>query len=62
MDAATKCKSKYLLNAMDGQRNILLSVLMDSCHPFQAAEHLKTLAHRGVSPRVVYVDSECCGA
>lgn len=62
VDAATKCQSKYLLNAMDGQRHILLSVLMDSCHPFQAAEHLKTLAHRGVSPRVVYVDSECCGA
>ena len=62
VDAATKCRSKYLLNAMDGQRNILLSVLMDSCHPCQAAEHLETLANRGVSPRVVYVDSECCGA
>ena len=62
IDAAARCNSKFLFNAMDGQRKILLSALTETCNPREADPFLATLAERGVHPLVVYVDCECCGA
>jgi hypothetical protein len=61
-DAAARCHGNYMCNVMDGQRMVLMSTLTKTCAPAEMRPHLAGLAHRGVRPRVVYVDSECCGA
>ena len=61
-DAAARCGKAYLFNAMDSNRFVLLSQFTDTCKPYEAEEALRTLAQRGVHPKVVYVDDECCGA
>ena len=61
-DAAARCGKPYLLNAMDSGRHVLLSQLTETCKPQEAEALLMTLAQRGVNPKVVYVDDECCGA
>ena len=61
-DAAARCGKPYLLNAMDSGRHVLLSKLTEACKPQEAEALLMTLAQRGVRPKVVYVDDECCGA
>ena len=60
--AATRCGGHALLNAMDGARHILLSQLTRTCGPWEAEPAIARLAARGVRPKVVYVDDECCGA
>lgn len=62
VDAASRCGSKYLFNAMDGKKRILISSLMDTCHPQSVAHLMQSLAERGVQPKTLYVDCECCGA
>ena len=47
---------------MDGGRHILLSQLTCTCGPWEAEPAIARLAARGVRPKVVYVDDECCGA
>ena len=61
IDAAARCSSNALFNAMDGRRRILLSALTETCAPSGVEHFLAQLAHRGVHPLVVYVDCECCG-
>ena len=61
-DAAARCGAKVLLNIMDGRGFILMSRLTETCGPYEAQPMIAELALRGVHPRVVYVDSECCGA
>jgi len=61
-DAAARCGRQWLFNAMDGQRKILCSAMTATCDPSSAVNMLQELAGRGVEPKVVYVDSECCGA
>ena len=61
LDAAARCNASYLFNVMDGKQHILFSALMDSCSPHDAAPHLMHLLRRGVRPKIVYVDCECCG-
>ena len=61
-DAAARCGKAYLLNAMDSEHRVLLSQLTDTCKPYEAEVALRKLAQRGVHPKVVYVDDECCGA
>ncbi len=60
-DAAARCSNAFLFNAMDGGRRILLSVFTKTCAPCEAQPSLAALARRGVRPKLVYVDDECCG-
>lgn len=62
IDAAKRCGAKCLLNVMDGRRHILMSSLNDTCTPYGVKPSMVQLMQRGVMPKVVYVDSECCGA
>ena len=62
VDAAARCKGKFLFNAMDGRRRILMSSLTMSCSPYEIQPFLFSLQKRHVDPKVVYVDCECCGA
>ena len=61
-DAAARCSGQWLFNAMDGQHAILCSGLTTTSDPASAADLLRELAERCIAPKVVYVDSECCGA
>ena len=61
-DAAKRCGCEFLFNAMDGKRHVLLMALTKTCQPSAAQPFLMELSLRGVRPKVVYVDSECCGA
>ncbi len=61
IDAAKRCAAKYLFNAMDGRRRILMSSLVSTCAPDCVKPLMANLAKRGVKPKVVYVDCECCG-
>ena len=47
---------------MDGGRRVLLSRLTATCGQHEARPAIAELADRGVCPKVVYVDDECCGA
>ena len=61
--AAVRCKGNFLFNAMTGANQVLASVLTATSAPNEAAERvLWQLQSRGVRPKVVYVDDECCGA
>ena len=62
VDAAARCTGKFLFNAMDGGRRILMSSLTTSCSPHEIQPLLLSLQKRTVDPKVVYVDCECCGA
>ncbi len=62
VDAAARCSSEFLFNAMDGRRRILMSSLTAACSPHEVEPLLAALNRRGVRPKVIYVDSECCGA
>ena len=59
---ATRCSGHAVLNAMDAGRRVLLSRLTATCGPWEARSAIDELADRGVCPKVVYVDDECCGA
>ena len=62
VDAASRCSGRFLFNAMDGRRRILVSSLTTSCSPHEIQPLLSSLQERDVDPKVVYVDCECCGA
>jgi hypothetical protein len=62
VDAAARSSSKYLFNVMDGRKTILLSALVTSCSPWAVQGQLAALQRRGVNPKVVYVDCDCCSA
>ena len=62
VDAAARCSSSFLFNAMDGQGHLLMSSLTTTCSPYGVKNLLAALRQRGVAPRVVYVDCECCGS
>jgi len=59
---ASRCDGHALLNAMDSGRRLLLSRLTATCGPWEAQPAIAELAARGVRPKAVYVDDECCGA
>ena len=59
-DAAAKCGSPYLFNAMSGDLKVLVSKLTRSNGPREVEPELLRLKQRGVVPRVVYVDDHCC--
>ena len=61
-DAAARCKSHWLFNAMSGNRRILASVLCESCTPTGTTPILAAMSVQGIAPKVVYVDDDCCGA
>ena len=61
-DAAARCGGAWLLNAMDGKGFVLMSQLTKTSAPHEARDLVAGLARRGVHPKVVYVDDECCGA
>ena len=60
-DAAARCGGAYLFNVMDGNKRILLSSLTKSASPSETKPLIAQLARRGVYPKLVYVDDECCG-
>jgi hypothetical protein len=62
VDAAERCSADFLFNAMDGHRRILMSSFTSACSPHGVKHLLVSLKKRGVDPKVVYVDCECCGA
>ncbi len=62
VDAASRCSADFLFNAMDGRLRILMSSLTTTCSPYGMKPLLAALGQRGVAPKVVYVDCECCGA
>ena len=61
-EAAVQCGKPWLLNAMDGRGRALISRLTNTSKPYEAKSLILELARRGVSPKVAYVDDECCGA
>ena len=61
-DAASRCGGSFLFNAMDGAGRVLLTRLTSTYGACKAEALILELAHRGVRPKVVYVDDECCGA
>ena len=60
--AASRCNCNFLFNAMDAAGHILATVPTRTCKPFEVQALISSLASRGVCPKVVYVDDECCGA
>ena len=60
-DAAAKCSSPRLFNVMSCNQKCLVSKLTKSCSPKEVESELVQLKHRGVMPRLVYVDDHCCG-
>ena len=61
-DAAARCNRKWLFNVMDGKHIVLCSEFTTACEPAGVRGLLQQLCDRGVKPKVVYVDEECCGA
>ena len=61
-DAAARSSGTWLFNAMDSKRRILAFKLTNTSKPKEVEDILDSLAERGVSPQVVYVDEECCGS
>ena len=63
VDAARRCGSPYLLNAMcNNNKLVLLSVLTRTNAPSEISSAVADLKQRGVNPKVVNVDDHCCGA
>ena len=60
--AASRCGGRYLFNVLTGARRIPASVITETDGPYEVKPVLWNLKHRGVHPKVVYVDKECCGA
>ena len=59
--AATRCREKHLLNIMDGQGRILTFRFTCNAKPDASKQCMQELFDRGVRPKIVYVDDECCG-
>ena len=59
--AAMRCREKHLLNIMDGQSRILTFRFTSNAKPHASKECMQELFDRGVRPKIVYVDDECCG-
>jgi hypothetical protein len=60
--AATRCKGKFLFNAISGAGKVLASELTATSCPREVEAILWQLRSRGVWPKIAYVDDECCGA
>lgn len=60
-DAAKRSSATWLFNIMDNTRQVLGFRLTSTCKPCEVRDLLTELATRGTSPKVVYVDDECCG-
>ena len=61
-DAAARSGGTWLFNAMDSKRRILAFKLTNTSKPKEVEDILGSLAERGASPDVIYVDDECCGS
>ena len=63
VDAARRCGSPYLFNAMcNNSQMVLLSVLTETSAPNEISSAVAELKQRGIHPKVAYVDDDCCGA
>jgi len=60
-NAAARCRGNFLLNVMTGANKVLASVLTRTSAPYEVEHVLWQLHGRGMRPKVVYVDDECCG-
>lgn len=60
--AAARCGWKFLFNAATGANKMLATVLTDTSCPTEVESSLRDLCARGVAPKVIYVDDECCRA
>ncbi len=61
-DAAARCGEKWVFNAMDSNVKILASVLTATTSPAEVEPVMRDLRARGLEPKAIYVDDECCGA
>ena len=61
VDAAKQCGSNFLFNVVAGNRKLLTTKLTESAAPEEVEPLIWELKHRGVHPKVVYVDDGCCG-
>ena len=58
---ASSCGSGYMFNVMGDDRMILASSTTRSGKPNEVEHVMLALKARGINPKVVYVDDECCG-
>ena len=61
-DAGKRCGARWLFNIMDSGRQILDFKLTCTSKPSEVEDLMGDLALRGIHPKVLYVDDECCGA
>ena len=61
-DAAARCAGHWMFNALDSNGIILNSILTTTTSPNEIAPVLRQLRSRGLQPKAIYVDEECCGA
>ena len=59
---AARCGGNFMFNVMSGDRKILGSTITATSSPYEVEAPMWELQHRGVCPKVVYVDDECCGS
>ena len=60
-DAAARCKGRWMFNALDSNGVVLTSIVTSTTSPKEIAPALRELRSRGLQPKAIYVDDECCG-
>ena len=60
-DAAARCKGRWMFNALDSNGVVLTSIVTSTTSPNEIAPALRELRSRGLQPKAIYVDDECCG-
>ena len=60
-DAAARCKGHWMFNALDSNGVVLTSIVTSTTSPKEIAPALRELRSRGLQPKAIYVDDECCG-
>ena len=58
---AARCSGRWMFNAMDCNGKLLNSILTNTTSPNEVAPVLHDLKSRGMTPKAIYVDDECCG-
>ena len=54
--AASRCNATVMFNAISGGRKVLASALTNTCGPHEVEALVRSLANRGIKPKVAYVD------
>jgi hypothetical protein len=59
---AVRCGEKFMFNVMNGDKKIIASAFTRTSGAHEVQPLMSDLKQRGVHPKAVYVDDECCGA